>query len=259
MPFSRDLIQLCAEVALQRQDYDRALAMARKIAAGESKNYGEQLWLGRMLSIIGSRIKADGKDKESDQLFANAEAALRRAVKLEPKLATTWTALVRHYILAGDPDKAKKATEEAAKNLPPKDAAMALAQCYDVMGMVDAAAKEYGKALAAAPGNIAVIRAAADFYVRSRQAELAEPLLLKIIDGTVKAEPPGHGLGPTATGLDLCLRTAPIGISRRPSNCSSKIALPPGPPPPTSRCWRDCTPTTRTGPNAGRRSTCSRT
>ena len=46
VPFSRDLIQICAEVALQRQDYDRALTMARKIIAGDSKDYQEQISAG---------------------------------------------------------------------------------------------------------------------------------------------------------------------------------------------------------------------
>ena len=142
VPFSRDLIQICAEVALQRQDYDRALTMARKIIAGDSKDYQEQIWLGQILSIIGNRIKTDGRDKEAAQLFGDAEKALRRAVQLEPKLTATWTGLIRHYVLAGETDKAKKAIEEARKSIPPKDAAMALAQWYDLIGMTDAAGEE---------------------------------------------------------------------------------------------------------------------
>ena len=56
--------------------------------------------------------------------------------------------------------------------------------------MTDAPEKQYAEALAAAPRDVALIREAADFYFRNHQPEKAEPLLLKITDGTVKAGTP---------------------------------------------------------------------
>lgn len=190
IPFSRDMYRMSSEIAIQRQDFDRALEMARKAGIADSKNYREHVWLGQILDMLGSHAKTEGRDKDAATMFDESETSLRRAVKLEPGQATTWIALLRHYVVTGQTAEAEKTVQEAGKNIPAKDAALAMAQCYAVMGMTSAATKKFDEALAAAPNDLAVVRQVADFYVRTRQTTLADPLLQKIIDGTLKAELP---------------------------------------------------------------------
>ena len=87
MPFSPDMNRASSELALQQGDFRRALEMARKATARRSKNYEEYLWLGQILSIVGRQTKAAGQTKQAEELLAEAEKALRRAVEVEPKLA----------------------------------------------------------------------------------------------------------------------------------------------------------------------------
>ena len=204
VPFSRDLIQICAEVALQRQDYDRALAMARKVAAGDSKDYQEQIWLGQMLSILGSRIKADGRDKEAAQLFGDAETALRRAVKLEPKLTATWTGLIRHYVLAGETDKAKKAIEEAGKNIPPKDAPMAHCPVLRPDGNDRRGGEEIRGGVGGGASRPCRHPRGGRFLLPQPQAGQGRTPAAEDHRRHGEGRDAGRGLGAAATGPDLC-------------------------------------------------------
>ncbi len=187
-PLPRDLIQIWAGVALQRQDYDRATALLKKFTSIELKDSQEMVWAGQIMSVLGREAKAKGRDKDAAKLLNDAEKWLRRAVDLDPKLATTWLPLVRFYAFNNAIDKAKKTIEEAGKKLPPQDVALTFAQCYDALGMDDLAEKEFQEALAASPQNVAIVRSAADFFVRKNRPTLAEPLLQKIISGSLKTE-----------------------------------------------------------------------
>ena len=187
VPFSPDMNRASAEAALHQGDFDRALETARKSAAADSKRYQEQMWLGQMLSVIGRRAKAEGQTKKAEELLAEAEKALRRAVELEPKLPATWVALIQFLSSCDKEDQAEKLIDEASKSIPAKQAPLAIAQCYEVMGKAEAAEGKYEAALAASPQDILVLRAVADFYCRVGKAVPAEALLRRIVDGKVKA------------------------------------------------------------------------
>ena len=188
MPFSREMLRMAGEIAIKRNDYDRAREMVRKAGLEDSKNYREHIWLGQMLDILGGHAKKEGRNEDANSLFSEAAVSLQRAVELEPSQSASWIALLRHYVGVGQTAKAEETIQQAGKNIPAKDAALAMAQCYDVMGMTSTASRKYQEALEAAPDNMAVIRQAANFYIRNRQAAAAEPLLKKIVDGTLKAE-----------------------------------------------------------------------
>jgi len=187
VPFSADMSRAGAEVALRQGEFERALDMARKAASSKSKNYQEQVWLGQVLSIIGRRAKAEGHAKEAEELFTDAEKALRRAVELEPKNPATWVALIQFLSATEAESKAEKAIQEAGKKLPPKTAPLAMAQCYEVMKKKEAAEEKYEAALAADPQDPFVVRSVADFYCRTGKPVPAEALLRRVIDGKIKA------------------------------------------------------------------------
>ena len=123
--------------------------MARKATATRSKNYDDYMWLGQILSIVGRQTKAEGQTKQAEELLAEAEKALRCAVEVEPKLATPWVALVQFFIAGKANDRAEKVISEASRKIPAKQAALALAQCYEAIQNTDMAQKKYEAAVAA--------------------------------------------------------------------------------------------------------------
>ena len=188
MPFSPELNRAGAEVALRQGDYNRALALAKKTAAEDSKDYQSHLWLGQMLGVLSSQAKAQGAQKEADELMAEAEKSLRRAVEVEPKNAATWVSLIQFLAANDRASEAEKGIEEAQKDIPEKQAALALAQCYEAVEKPDDAQKSYEAALSATPKDPFVVRAVADFYYRNSKPIPAEALLRRIIDGKVDAQ-----------------------------------------------------------------------
>jgi len=188
VPLYLPLLQISAEVAMQQQDLDRALKIIRRITPDELKTYQQQLWLGHILDSLAERMKNGGRDREAAPLLRDAETAMRKAIASEPKIAATWVGLVHHYAAAGEMAKARKAIEDAGQSIPAKEAPLAIAQCHDAIGNADAAEKKYDEAAAAFPQDAAVVRAAADFFVRHRKSAKAEPLLRKFVGGDVKAE-----------------------------------------------------------------------
>jgi tetratricopeptide (TPR) repeat protein len=182
LPFSPDMNRVSAELAVHQGDFERALGIARK-AAAQTKDYQDHLWLGQILSVIGRQAKTAGLTKPAEELLAEAERALRRAVELEPKISATWVALVQFFSASEAKDQAEKVIAEVSQKIPAKQVPLALAQCYEAMQDFDTAQKKYETALAAAPQDVIVVRAAADFYCRTRKSALAEVQLNRIIEG----------------------------------------------------------------------------
>lgn len=184
--FSADLEKAGVEIALQQGEFDRALEKARKAVDAKSDKFQDHLWLGQILGIVGAQMKDRGQEKQANALFADAEQSLRQAVKLEPKSAATWVALIRFLAVMQKTEKAEAAVQEAAKNLPADQSPLALAQCYEIMKKPDAARKQYDAALVASPKNVSIVRTVADFYRRTDKLAPAEGLLQKIIDAKLE-------------------------------------------------------------------------
>ncbi len=184
---SPELIRALAEGELQLGDSSGALEKARKAVAADSKDFQQHLWLGQILGILGNQAKAKENAKEAKDLFADAENSLRRAAELEPKLPVVWVSLVRFLVAVGEDEKAKAEISNAEKNIPAKDALMALAQCYEVVKQADAALEKYEAALAASPKDVSVAMTVADFYRRTGKLLQADALLHKILDGKIEA------------------------------------------------------------------------
>jgi cellulose synthase operon protein C len=185
-PLSSDLNRASAEAALQSGDVDRALDMARKSAAAQSKEFQDHVWLGQMLGMASRRARTEGQEKKADELAAEAEKALRHAVELDPKAPMTWIALLRFLGTNEKEAEAEKLLADVEKKVPAKEAVLTVAQCLDAMGKMDAAEPKYQAAKEADPQNPAIIRAVADFYYRAGKPAPAEALLRQILDGKIK-------------------------------------------------------------------------
>jgi tetratricopeptide (TPR) repeat protein len=181
---SEDMEKIKRTINVQQGDYKEALESARTLAAG-SKNFGDYLWLGQMLEI-SSRQATDPADatKQHDE----AEKAFREALQLAPDSSDAWVAIVRFYSASNEPTKAENAIAQAAEKLDPKDAPLALAQCYEALGRGEEALKRYQEALAASPKDPMVVRIVADFYWRTNQLAQAEELTKKLLNGEVPGQ-----------------------------------------------------------------------
>jgi tetratricopeptide (TPR) repeat protein len=155
------------------RDSERALELALKSVAPDSKVYQDHLWLGRILWAL---------DKQ-----AEAEKALRHAVELDERAPETWVTLVAFLAGSGKKKEAEQAIEQAAKKLPADRASLALAACYENIGDLKKAEEHFLSALKAAPEDVGMLRNVAGFHIRHGQQAKAEPRLRAILALDAKA------------------------------------------------------------------------
>jgi tetratricopeptide (TPR) repeat protein len=167
------LARLGTAVALATQDADQALALARQAVPADSREGRDYLWLGQVLAVLGRR--------------AEAEPALRRAVQLAPASPDARVALVQFLAGTGQQAEAETALHEAQRALAGEQAPLALAACCEALARWDEAEAQYQAALAARPGDVAVLHAAASHYLRRGQPLKAEPHLRKLLAAESRA------------------------------------------------------------------------
>lgn len=187
-----EILRAMTEIAFRQGELDRAIQKIRGAVSKDSKDYRDQLWLGQMLSIIAMRAKSQEAGKFDDALIrsltAEAESALRAAVKLEPKTPIVWLPLVRFLAMIGEEGKAEAVVADAANNLQEKDVDLTLAQCYEIIKKIDDAQLRYESALKTSPQDVAIVRTVADFYRRTGKMSLAEAELQKILDEKIPSK-----------------------------------------------------------------------
>jgi tetratricopeptide (TPR) repeat protein len=168
-----DLNRLAAELALNRQDPNRALRLAEQTVPLDTKTHRDLIWLGELQRAAGKK--------------AEAEKTLRNAVRLAPEEPDTWTALVFHLIQVGQKDQAELAKREAEGKLP-KERQPALAPCYEVLGQTKRAQELYEAARTAQPLDSLPLQRLAYFHLRQNDHEKARQYLEQLI-GLKNASP----------------------------------------------------------------------
>ncbi|MBX6312993.1 MAG: tetratricopeptide repeat protein [Isosphaeraceae bacterium] len=174
-PLPDDLKRLAAAISLHTQDPEHALQRAHAAGLAQSPDYRDHVWLGQLLEASGP-----GR-------HAAAEAELRRAVMMAEDAPDPWVALVQFLARTGQKPQAEAALREAQRKLPPGQAPLALARCYEAIGQGAQAEQQYRAALAARPDDVATLRGAAAFYLRTGQLLKAEPPLRRLLDPQTKA------------------------------------------------------------------------
>ena len=95
MPVSPDLGEAGVEAALLQGDYpgaeDRLLKLRR---ISNLNKWQEQVWEGQMLAYMARHAERDGRIREAEKEFGEAEKAFRRAVEINDKAPEAWIALV---------------------------------------------------------------------------------------------------------------------------------------------------------------------
>lgn len=188
VPITPELMHLWVQLLIQQGEFDSAVAKARQAVSEKSDDYGEHLWLGRILSVAARRAKAQKNKKQADEFVAEAEKSLRRAIELKSDIAETWVALVEFLGSVDKTGDAMEAISQAQRKIPADKAPLALAQCYEVIEKNDKALEQYTLALAATPDDPAVIRSVVNFYQQIGKTTEAEAQLQRIIDEKVKVD-----------------------------------------------------------------------
>jgi predicted Zn-dependent protease len=124
---------------------------------------------------------ADARRRTGD--MAKAEAAVRQAVQTDSGSAHAWVLLVNTLVSAGKQAEAEAAVEKAGEQVPEKDRALVLAQCYEALRDLKRAEQSYLKAIGDRPRDLAANQALARFYLRTNRRETA----MKYLD-TIKRE-----------------------------------------------------------------------
>lgn len=147
--------------ALRGADADRTAELTERSVSATSTDYRDHLWRGQVLAAVG-------KTKD-------AEAAFRRAVELAPTAPEAWVGLVVFLKQTDRPGEAKAAVESAGRAVPAEKKAQVWAPCLEAVGERAEAEKQYAELLKQSPGDPAVLRAVAMFYVNGGDLPKAKP------------------------------------------------------------------------------------
>ncbi|MEM8679536.1 MAG: tetratricopeptide repeat protein, partial [Planctomycetota bacterium] len=179
----------------QGQDYDSAARVLAKLPASAWTKSEQRIQLdiqGRKGELPEDLPYDTESEDVSDHLFIGqllaraerfeeAEAALNRAIELEPKSATTWGALVQHHVIRGQPDKAEEMLRKGAENVPEDIRATFLASGYGLIKDWDQALQYYEEAMAAKPDQNNIRLGYANALMSSGQKDEAIGQLRQVI------------------------------------------------------------------------------
>jgi tetratricopeptide (TPR) repeat protein len=159
--------RITAEMELRSGNIDEAVKLAERSVSSDSKNAGELLWLGQLLSRSG---KID-----------RAEEVLERAVEQAPELAEAWMALFTHQFATGKRKLAENTLDKATASLAEPSRQLVEAQGYEMLGRLDDAEQSYRAAIAAVPDDPPTARGLASFLVRRGRLNPAREVLRDIV------------------------------------------------------------------------------
>jgi cellulose synthase operon protein C len=186
--FFTKLGRLASDVSMRLENFDRAVEISRQ-AADQSQDWADHLWLGELQGLLGRRALADQLPEQARMFFLAGEKSLRRAVELGPNTPETWVGLVRFLASTGSQAAAQSLMDEAIKKIPADKAALALGPCYEALGKLDEATKQYKLLLASGEKDPRTLRNVAEFCIRVDKPKEAEEYLQRILGGQVAAKP----------------------------------------------------------------------
>jgi cellulose synthase operon protein C len=161
-----------AEICLMAGNSNKATILFEKSYKPDTKDPREHLLHGQLLSGSGRA--------------ADAEAEFRQVVELDPEMPEGWLALVSQLMMDKKPTDAIKALQDAQIKLPEDRRNIVMASGYEAIGDRDRAQPFFQSALDAAPGDLAVLRQVAQFYLRWKKPAEAEKQLESMLQITPK-------------------------------------------------------------------------
>ncbi|WP_166830633.1 tetratricopeptide repeat protein, partial [Thalassoroseus pseudoceratinae] len=182
---SDDLKRLAWKVALERGQVDAAINYSRQLA-GESNDFRDRIAHAHLLfAKYRSMMKDEQQSQRAQDLLQQARSIYREVVNDAPRQPEAWFAYVVFLWRVGDEEDARKAVEEAADKLPetpPHMKPLSLAQYSEVVQQPQKAAEYYRAAVEAAPDNVALRMAVADFFSRTKALAEADKHLSYLVN-----------------------------------------------------------------------------
>jgi tetratricopeptide (TPR) repeat protein len=158
-----DLTVESALDAFRKKEFDRGLALARRVYPETSNRYSDHLALGRFYMTAGRT--------------AEAGEEFHLALKKGPAVPATWLTYVVFLVQTKQTDMAKAVVATAAKTLPSERSDLTLAECYSLIGDYAQAQSRIEKALAANPKDRETLRIVGRLYLEQSQSALARRYL----------------------------------------------------------------------------------
>ena len=122
-----------------------------------------------------------GRILASAKRLEEADAAFRRAIKLEPDNPEFWGGLYNLYIENDQREAAEKVLRSAESRLSEANAPMFLGTAYRKLGDWEKSEANYNAAVTAQPENLKILNAMAEMFITSNQAEKALSTLERMV------------------------------------------------------------------------------
>jgi tetratricopeptide (TPR) repeat protein len=166
--------KLAAGVALNTGDLNRASELIQTAVQGDTKDFRDLLLRGRL-------HEAMHQDREAEEDY-------RKATELAPEQPVVWVAYVLYLGNRGrDAEAATIVKNDVAVKVAKDRAALAVAQCYEVLSRSADASAAYESALTAQPDDPAVMRAVTAYRLRTGRIQEAVPVLDRLVKREVNA------------------------------------------------------------------------
>ena len=167
--------RVAAGVALNMGDLSQATALIQSSIGNDPKNFRDFLLRGRLNEATPHHEK-------------EAEDDYRKATEIAPQEPAVWVAYVLFLGNHGQSATAAAIVKnEVAAKVTKDKAALAVAECYEVLGCTADANAAYDAALAERPTDPTVLRAVTAYRMRTGRAQDAAPLLDRIVKREVNS------------------------------------------------------------------------
>lgn len=206
IPYSQSLSALAINLAFQRGEHDRALALARDAVHFHAKDPLATIRLAQALLRVGRT--------------AEAEKEFQQAVRLEPAEARAWAGLLLYYVHTKQPARAREILGAMPRylKLPEADMAFVLGQGYALIDDRKQAESYYRTAERLAPQSAEVKRELASLLL-TRDPDEAQRLLREAL----RIAPGNHD---TQRKLAVLLATQPDQKAWREANSLLEYSAP---------------------------------
>jgi tetratricopeptide (TPR) repeat protein len=182
---SLDLQRYRSRISGGLDDFEAALPAAREVAA-TSEDFDDHLWLSQCCGAFAARQRQRGSEAEATALIQEGEQALDRATELAPDTVRTWAERLRFLLRLGRQDDMESVLKQAVPKFDEQPGAMA--NLYVAANQPQRAVEQYQADLKRWPDDIELIRAAAEFCLRSGRPQLAKDRLQAIATGRLRVD-----------------------------------------------------------------------
>jgi len=173
--------------AIRDKDYQNAIEMVRQRVEARPNDFSERVLLAQLLLW--------------QQKLDEAEAELRKAVDLDPADPNRWVVLIQFLVSTKQMEKAERTVDDVAKAVGSEKAALAAAQCSDIVGQghqaaaheveaaswYDKAKALYLKAQTDKPADATLKRTYVEFLLRTNQLAEVETQLTAFLNQPANA------------------------------------------------------------------------